>query len=55
MDILSDTFVAVDEKVAFQVYLSMGTSNTKAKNSIHLCGGDNRLVCINIYFICFVS
>ena len=55
MDILSDTFVAVDEKVAFQVYLSMGTSNTKAKNSIHLCGGDNRLVGINIYFRGFGS
>ena len=33
----------------------MGTSSTKAKNSIHLCGGDNRLIGINLYFRGFGS
>ena len=33
----------------------METSSTKAKNSIHLCGGDNRLIGINLYFRGFGS
>lgn len=55
MDILSDTIVAADEKLATQVFVSMGTASSKAKNSVHLVGGDNRLIGINIYFRGFGS